>query len=131
MPLSELATSDADAAEASDSPYEPDPVDLEAEAAEVAERLELIDPLELERRVELALGDDESAGYSDQARDDARREILADAAIVEDLIRARYGSDAWSRAARDARGTGHTLLSTQSAAYRDSQLIGLAERLAF
>ena len=85
---------------------------------------------ELERRVGLAGSGDQFAGDSQRARDDARRSILADAAIVEDLIRARYGSDHRSRAARDARGMAHTLLSTQNVAYRDSRLVGLPDRLA-
>jgi hypothetical protein len=70
----------------------------------------------LERRVDLAVRGDLSYGELEPARDAARRSILADAAIVEDLVRARYGENASSRGARDARGMGQTPLSGQNPA---------------
>jgi hypothetical protein len=113
---SAAADADGEAPERSEIPSEAMLLDLEAEAARVAERLGLLDPVGLERRVDLAVRGDLSYGELEPARDAARRSILADAAIVEDLVRARYGENASSRGARDARGMGQTLLSGQNPA---------------
>ncbi len=111
-----VADADGEAPERSEIPSEALLLDLEAKAARVAERLGLLDPVGLERRVDLAVRGDLSYGELEPARDAARRSILADAAIVEDLVQARYGENASSRGARDARGMGQTLLSGQNPA---------------
>jgi len=112
-------------------PGEPSLADLEADAARVAESLGLMEPAELERRIDQQVDDSLPPDQLAQAREDARRQILADAAIVEDLVRSRYGADISGRQLRSARNMGFTLLSAQDTSYRTARLTGIVIRLSF
>ena len=92
----------------------PDLYDLEVEAALAALSLGLVDPVEVERRVALAVPEGTlPPGEIDTARQDARREILADAAIVEALARERFGPDASEAQMALARGLGQLPISRE------------------
>ena len=82
--------------------------DLRERAAQVAEELALLDENEIEGRTDRALTDDDA---SDAEREEAREAVLADAAIVEWLVRQKLGPDASEAQLRDVRGRMHTLLS--------------------
>ena len=103
---------------------------LEADAARVAESLGLLTRAEIDQRVARALPPGVSPEASSPAVEDARMRVLADAALVEDMVRQQLGPDASPDAVRRARGMGYTLLSTQDEAFREQRLVGLPDRLA-
>ena len=107
-----------------------DLVALEEAAARAAEALGLVDPDTLERRIDDRVPSSLlTPTQLELARDAARRVILADAAIVEDLVRARYLATGSYRDANQARGFLETLLPAWGDDFRAQRLDGIAQRL--
>ena len=105
------------------SPVEVERVRLETVAAEFTSSHGLIRALDLEHRIEQAV----PAGSLppeelEVAREDARRRILADTAIVEHLALRKVGPDAPASELQRARDMAMTLLTMQDSSYRDRML---------
>jgi len=88
--------------------------DLQARAAQLAEEAGLVEPDELERRVERALKSESPPPEElAQAREEARQKELADEWVREQLARRHAGPDASPGEMRRARDMARTLASAQ------------------
>lgn len=111
---------------APDAPDTPDAVDpaelaqLESEAADLAESQQLLSESELQQRV------DRELRRSQMSPEEARRKVLADAAIVEQMLVDRYGPDVSAAQHREAIDFFYTLLHTEGAGFRTQKLGELA-----
>lgn len=103
---------------------------LEAEAASIASELGLVRATELEARVNRAVPEGSlPPDELEAARDDKRRELMADEVIARYLAEQKLGEGASPAEIRRVSDFGRTLLSTQDETYRDRVLPKAVEAL--